>query len=269
MRAGTILRTVWLIVAVGFMLLPVYVMLVVASAPDDTDLRGLVFNGFHLPENIRLLFGEGNLPTYLRNSLILCVGTGVLDVIFSAAAGYTMAQLSFPGRRVLFALVIGTLALSPMVLVIPVFLIVKELGWVNTFQGMMVPGMISAFGVFLVRQFALGIPKELLLAARVDGAGEFRIFARIAVPLLKPALITLFLVHFLAQWDNLLWPLIVANEQELWPLPVGLANFQSEVGFNYHLTTTAALVTAVPPFILLVALQRYYVAGLTFGGLKR
>ncbi|NUR90188.1 MAG: carbohydrate ABC transporter permease, partial [Nonomuraea sp.] len=206
-----ILRTCWLVVAVGFMLLPVYTMVVVASAPDDTDLRGLVFNGFHLPENLGVLFGAGNLPTYLRNSLILCFGTGLADVLFSAAAGYAMAQLSFPGRRVLFALVIGTLALTPMVLVIPVFLIVKGLGWVNTFQGMMVPGMISAFGVFLVRQFALGIPKELLLAARVDGAGEFRIFARIAVPLLKPALITLFLVHFLAQWDNLLWPLIVAN----------------------------------------------------------
>lgn len=264
-----VLRGAWLIAAVGFMLLPIYTMLVVASAPDDTDLRGLVFNGFHLVDNLGLLFGDGNFPLYVRNSLILCLGTAGLDVLFSAAAGYAMAQLSFPGRRALFALVVGTLALTPMVLVIPVFLIVKELGWIDTFQGMMVPGMISAFGVFLVRQFALGIPKELLLAARVDGAGEFLIFARIAVPLLKPALVTLFLVHFLAQWDNLLWPLIVANDPALWPLPVGLANFQSEHGLSYHLTTAAALVTAVPPFILMVSLQRYYVAGLTFGGVKR
>ncbi|MGJ6963828.1 carbohydrate ABC transporter permease [Streptosporangium sp. G11] len=262
------LRTAWLLGAVAAMLLPVYVMLVVASAADDTDLGGLVFNGFHLPGNVAELFSGEGFPVYFRNSVLYCAGSGALDVLFSSAAGYALAQLSFPGRRVLFALVVGTLALAPMVMIIPVFLIVKELGWVNTFQGVIVPGMISAFGVFLVRQFALGLPKELIFAARVDGAGELRIFARVALPLLRPALVTLFLIHFLAQWDNLLWPLIVANDPSLWSLPVGLANFQSEHGFNYHLMTAAALVTAVPPFLLMAGLQRYYVAGLTFGGVK-
>jgi multiple sugar transport system permease protein len=268
-RRGRLIRGVLLTAVVAAMLLPVYSMLVTASAGDDSDLRGLVFNGFHLPGNIAEMFSGGTFPTQLRNSLILSTGIGVLDVIFSGAAGYALAQLAFPGRRVLFAQVVGTLALSPTVVMVPVYIIVRQLGWINTFQGMIVPSMISAFGVFLVRQFALGIPRELLLAARVDGAGELRIFARIALPLLRPALLTLFLLQFLTQWDNLLWPLIVANDPGLWPLPVGLSQFQTDHGFNLHLLTTAALITAVPPLIVMFSLQRYYVAGLTLGGVKK
>ncbi|MER6948167.1 carbohydrate ABC transporter permease [Nonomuraea sp. NPDC000554] len=248
---------------VAVMLLPIGVMLVVAAQPEGGG------GEFSLFANITEMFSSGNFPVYFRNSLILSLGIGFLDVVFSGATGYALAMLRFPGSRALFALVVGTLALSPTVVMVPVYVIVHQLGWIDTYQGMIVPSMMSAFGVFLVRQFALSLPKELLLAARVDGAGEFRIFVTIALPLLRPALLTLFLLQFLAQWDNLLWPLLVANDPSLWPLPVGISQLQTEIGYDIRLMTTAALVTAVPPIALMFFLQRYYVAGLTLGGVKR
>ncbi|TDD02740.1 carbohydrate ABC transporter permease [Nonomuraea deserti] len=248
---------------VAVMLLPVGVMAVVASAPEGGGAE------FSLFANIAEMFAGGGFPVYFGNSLILSFGIGLLDVLFAGASGYALARLRFRGRKALFALVVVTLALSPTVVMVPVYVIVHQLGWIDTYQGMIVPSMISAFGVFLVRQFALGLPEELLLAARVDGAGEFRIFATIAVPLLRPALLTLFLLQFLTQWDNLLWPLLVANDPALWPLPVGISQLQTEIGYDIRLMTTAALVTAVPPIVVMFFLQRYYVAGLTLGGVKK
>ncbi|MFI6604192.1 carbohydrate ABC transporter permease [Nonomuraea sp. NPDC050536] len=262
------LRGTLLTLVVAVMLLPVYAMLAVSSASDATDLGGLSFDIAQLGEHVSRLFGNGGFPLYLRNSVILSLGVAVLEVVFSAAAGYALAQLRFPGRSVLFAVVVGTLSLSPIVVLVPMYVIVRELGWINSFQGMIVPFMVSAFGVFLVRQFALSVPRELLLSARVDGAGELRIFLRIGVPLLRPALLTLFLLQFLAQWDNLIWPLVVANDPGLWPLPVGLSQLQTEYDFSIGLVSTAALITAVPPLALMFVLQRYYVAGLTLGGVK-
>ena len=268
-RPGRIVVTVVLLAVVAAMFVPVYVMLVVASAPDDTDLRGVWFNGFHLWGNLTEIFGTGHLARYLMNSVILSVSISVLDVVFSAAAGYALARLRFPGHRLLFGAIIGTLALSPPMIMVPMYVIVRTLGWIDSYQGMIVPMMISAFGVFLVRQFALGIPGELLDSARVDGAGEFRVFARIVFPLLRPALLTLFLIQFLIQWDNLLWPLLVANRQSLWTLPVAIASFQGEHGVSFHLMMTTALLIAVPPVALLLLLQRYYVSGLTLGGVRK
>lgn len=262
------LTTALLSVVVAVMFVPIYSMVVIASQPDDSDLRGVWFHGFHLLRNIGTMFGDGHFPRYFLNSLILAGGVGLLDVVFSAAAGYALAQLRFPGHRLLFGVIVATLGLAPPMIIVPLYVIVRTLGWVDSYQGMVVPMMISAFGVFLVRQFALGIPADLLDSARVDGAGELQTFAWIAVPLLRPALLTLFLVQFLAQWDNLLWPLLVANRQSLWTLPVGLAGFQTEHGVNVHLMTTAALVIAAPPLLLLMLLQKYYVSGLTFGGVK-
>jgi multiple sugar transport system permease protein len=264
-RAGMVAL---LLVVAAIMLLPVYYMLVVASASDDHHLSRLWFQGFHLFDNVGTVLGDGHFLRYTFNSLVMSGAIAVLDVALSGAAGYALARLEFPGRRLLFAAVVTTLALSPVVVVIPVYVMVRWLGWLNSYQGLIVPGMVSAFGVFLVRQFALGIPRQMLDAARIDGVGELRIFLRIGMPLLRPALLTLLLLQFLAQWDNLLWPLIVANTQELWTIPVGLSGFQGEHGINYHLLTTGALISLLPPMILFAALQRYYVSGLTLGGLK-
>jgi multiple sugar transport system permease protein len=251
------------------MLLPIYAAITIAASAGDENIDGLSFHGFHLFANLGELFGDGTFPRYLLNSIVVAGAAAVLDVAISAAAGYALARLSFPGRRILFATVVATLSLSPAVVIVPTYVMMRWAGWLDSYQGLILPGAVSAFGVFLVRQFALGIPPQLLHAARIDGAGEWRIFTRLAVPLLRPALLTLFLLSFLAQWDNLIWPLIVANNPDLWTLPVGLAGFEGEHGTNYHLLLTATLVSIVPPLLILAALQRYYVSGLTLGGVKK
>lgn len=265
-RSALVLVTLAVVTAV--MLVPVYYMLVVASAPDDHSLSRLWFHDFHLFGNVAEVLGDGVFPRYLLNSLVVSGAIAVLDVAIAGAAGYALARLEFPGRKWLFRLVVATLALSPTVVIIPVYVMLFHIGWLNTYQGLIVPGMTSAFGVFLVRQFALGIQPQFLHAARIDGAGELRIAVQVVLPLLRPALLTLLLLQFLNQWDNLLWPLIVSSEPSMWTVPVGLAGFQGEHGISYHLMTAGAVLSAVPPLILFVALQRYYIGGLTLGGLK-
>ncbi|MEU7836098.1 carbohydrate ABC transporter permease [Nonomuraea sp. NPDC049129] len=269
MRIGRSLSAVALIGFVALMLLPLYSMIVLASAPDDTDLSGLRFTGFALFGNIGEIMSDGRFPRYLMNSVLIASAVSVLDVAISAAAGYALARLRFPGRAALLNLVVVALSLTPAVVMIPVFVMLSEIGWLNSYQGLIAPFAASALGVFLVRQFALGIPVQMLHAARVDGASELRIFLRIAVPLLRPALLTVLLLQFLAQWDNLIWPLIAASEQDLWTLPLALSSFEGEHGIVYHLQTAAALISILPPLVLFSFLQRYYVSGLTLGGVKR
>lgn len=269
MKIGRALSLLALICFVVLMLLPLYSMVVLASAPDDTDLSGLRFHGFALFDNIGTIMGDGRFPRYLLNSVVIAGVVSVADVAISAAAGYALARLTFRGRAALLNLVVIALSLSPAVVMIPVFVMLARIGWLNSYQGLIAPFVASALGVFLVRQFALGIPVQMLHAARVDGVGEWRIFFGIVMPLLRPALLTVLLLGFLAQWDNLIWPLIAANEQELWTLPLALSSFQGEHGIVYHLQTAAALISILPPLILFALLQRYYVSGLTLGGVKR
>jgi multiple sugar transport system permease protein len=269
MRIGRPLTAVALIGFVALMLLPLYSMIVLASAPDDTDLSGLGFHGFALFDNIGQIMTDGRFPRYLMNSVLIASAVSALDVAISAAAGYALARLRFPGRAALLNLVVIALSLTPAVVMIPVFVMLSEIGWLNSYQGLIAPFAASALGVFLVRQFALGIPVQMLHAARVDGASELRIFLRIAVPLLRPALLTVLLLQFLAQWDNLIWPLIAASEQDLWTLPLALSSFEGEHGIVYHLQSAAALISILPPLVLFSFLQRYYVSGLTLGGVKR
>jgi multiple sugar transport system permease protein len=257
-----------LIVTVIVMLFPIYYMILVASDPDSSNVSQLWFHNFYLFQNIRTVMTDGTFPRFLLNSIIVSGSISILDVIIGGTAGYALARLHFPGRSALFGFVVGTLALSPIVTIIPLYIMLHDVGWLSSYKALIFPLMVSAFGVFLVRQFALGIPRQFLDAARLDGAGEVRILLQVVVPLLRPALLTLFLLQFLNQWDNLIWPLIVANDPSLWTVPVGLAGFQGEHGIQYHLVTAAALVSAIPPLILFGLLQRYYVRGLTLGGVK-
>jgi multiple sugar transport system permease protein len=250
------------------MLVPVYYMIVVASAPFNADVSSLRFHGFHLLQNVRFVLDSPNAWRSLVNSLIMAVSIGVLDALLAGAAGYAIAQLRFPGRRPLFVAVIALLALSPVMVIIPQYIIMVKVHWLDSYQALIVPAMVSALGVFLVRQFALAIPGALLHAARVDGASEWRIFLRVALPLLRPALLTLFLLDFLVQWDNLLWPLIVSNDPSYWTFPVLLASNNGQYGTAYNLIAAGALIYAIPPLVIIIVLQRYYVRGLTLGAFK-
>jgi multiple sugar transport system permease protein len=183
--------------------------------------------------------------------------------------GYALAKLDFPGKRVIFVLVLGTLMIPGVVTFVPLFVLVSNLGMVNTFPGLIFPFLAGPFGVFLMRQFILSLPDELIQAARVDGAGEFRIFRSIILPLCRPALATLGILTFLTSWNNFLWPLVVAQSEEKYTLPVALAIYAiGENKSDYGLLMAGSVVIIVPVLAVFLMLQRHFVRGIAMTGIK-
>jgi multiple sugar transport system permease protein len=203
---------------------------------------------------------------YLLNSLIMAGGIALVQVVTSALAAYAFARLRFPGRNLLFYIYLGTLIIPPQVTVIPQFLIVRELGWVDTYEGLIIPQAFTAFGVFLLRQFFLGIPFELEEAARIDGASRWACFWRIILPLSGPALASLAIFAFMFHWNNLLWPLIVSNTDKTIPIVVGLTRFQGEHGTDWQLLMAASVLATLPVLAAYFAAQRWFVQGIATSG---
>jgi len=205
---------------------------------------------------------------YLLNSLLIASLATVISVTFNLMAGYAFAKLRFRGRDGIFRLLLGALVIPGQVAMLPLFLMLKPLGLINTYGGAIVPAMASVFGIFLVRQFARGIPDELLEAARIDGAGELRVFTTVVVPLLRPVVATLAVFSFLAAWNDFMWPLIVLTDDALHTLPVALAGLSREHVQDNELMMAGSVVTVLPVLLLFLALQRQYMEGLLAGSVK-
>ena len=219
-------------------------------------------------ENYRILFGSMGMGRYLLNSLGLAVVVTLISVSFNVMAGYAFAKLHFRGRDAIFKTLLGALVIPSQVAMLPLFLMLKPLGLINTYGGAVVPAMASVFGIFLVRQFARGIPDDLLEAARIDGASEFRIFLTIIVPVLGPVLATLAIFSFLGSWNDFMWPLIVLTDDSLHTLPVALAGLAREHVQDNELMMAGSVVTVLPVLVLFLGLQRPYMAGLMAGSVK-
>jgi multiple sugar transport system permease protein len=198
----------------------------------------------------------------------MATGATALSMTFNVAAGYAFAKLRFAGRERLFRTLLGALVIPAQVTMMPLFLMLERMGLVNTLPGVLVPWLAGVFGIFLVRQYALSIPDELLEAARVDGASEWRIFRDVVLPLLGPVLITLALLSFLGAWNDFMWPLIVLSDRDLQTLPVALAALSREHVSDTELMMAGAVVTVLPVLVLFLALQRYYMQGLLMGSVK-
>jgi len=213
-----------------------------------------------------------NLPLgrFYLNSLIV-TGATVIGVLFtSSLAGYAFAKYQFPGRVILFYMILATLMIPTFVTLIPVFYIVRQLGWIDSYAGLILPGISSAYGIFFMRQFIYSIPDELIDAARIDGATELRIYWRIVLPLTKPALATLGTFVFIGSWNSFLWPLLVVNSRELYTVPLGLNSlrtFAAEAR-SLHLLVSGTVLSVIPTLILFVFLQRYFIQGIALSGLK-
>jgi len=219
-------------------------------------------------DNYRTLFGGVGMGRYVFNSLAIAVLATLLSVSFNVMAGYAFAKLRFRGRDAIFRTLLGALVIPGQVAMLPLFLMLKPLGLINTYGGAIVPAMASVFGIFVVRQFARGIPDDLLEAARIDGASELRIFLTIVVPLLAPVLVTLAVFSFLGSWNDFMWPLIVLTDDALHTLPVALAGLSREHVQDNELMMAGSVVTVLPVLVLFIALQRHYMAGLMAGGVK-
>ena len=218
--------------------------------------------------NYHELFARAGMGRYLFNSFAIATATMLLSLLFNVMAGYAFAKLQFAGREKVFALLLAALVIPGQVAMMPLFLMLKQIGLVNSYGGAIVPGMAGIFGIFLVRQYARTLPDELLEAARIDGAGEFRIFWQIVLPALKPILVTLAIFSFLGSWNDFMWPLIVLGDSHLHTLPVALASLSREHVQDNELMMAGSVVTVLPVLLLFLSLQRYYLQGLLMGSVK-
>jgi len=223
--------------------------------------------GFTL-DNLREVWLNYKFYLFFRNSVVVSAAASAGSMVLAVLAGYAFARLRFRGRDRVFSLLLAALVIPAQVAMLPLFLMLKSMGLVNTYLGVIVPGMASIFGIFLVRQFALSIPQELLDAARVDGASEWQIYRSVVLPLLRPILVTLGVFVFMGTWNDFMWPLIVLTDDSMYTLPVALANLMGEHFQDTELMMAGAVLTVLPVVVLFAALQRFYIAGVMSGSLK-
>ena len=266
---------IWLYVVLGLgfiaMIFP-FIWMILGSFKTNAEIRanplGLLPEAATL-DNYTQLFGRLDFATYFTNSVVVAVSVTVGNIIFSSMVGYALAKLQFRGKKILFVLVLGTLMVPGVVTFVPLFVLTSNLGLVNSYPGLILPFLITPLGVFLMRQFISGLPDDIIEAARIDGASEWRIFARVIMPLCGPAVATLTILTFLGSWNNFLWPLVVATSEEKYTLPVALALYS--VGQNaaqYGLMMAGAVVVVIPVLLVFIVLQRYFVQGIALTGIK-
>jgi multiple sugar transport system permease protein len=219
-------------------------------------------------EHYRALFVDYGVGRYLLNSAFLAAAATALALIFTLPAGYAFGKLRFRGRERIMQALVGALVIPGQIGMLPLFLLLKYMGLVNSYAGALVPWLAGIFGVFLVRQYALSVPDEMIEAGRVDGASEWQIFRLIVLPALKPVIVTLAIFVFLGSWNDFIWPLIILSDQDLYTLPVALAALSREHVQDNELMMAGSVITTLPVLILFLALQRYYLSGLMAGSVK-
>ena len=265
----------WLYVVLGVAFIAVvtpFVWMILGSFKGQGEL--LRVPPTWLPEspslnNYRDLFSKQSFLRYFVNSTVVAVAVTLGNLLFCSMLGYALAKLEFRGKRLVFGLVMGTLMVPGMVTFVPLFVMVANLGLVDSYPGLILPFLVTPFGVFLMRQFMITLPDDLLDAGRVDGAGELRIFRQIILPLCGPALATLGILSFLGSWNSFLWPLVVAQTQEHYTLPVALALFSTGQNVtNYGLLLAGATVVVLPILIVFLIFQRRFIEGIATTGIK-
>lgn len=205
---------------------------------------------------------------FVLNSFIIAGGITALHLIFDPLIGYVFAKMQFPGKAPMFAALLATLMLPFFIRMIPLYILTAGMGWLNTYQGLIMPFAMSAYGIFLMRQFILPIPNELIEAARIDGAGDLRIFVVVVLPQIRPALATLGLLTFVFQFNEFLWPLIVVSSTEMRPITTGLTLFNQEFFTAWNLTATGGVILFLPSFLLFLFAQRYFIRSVMMSGMK-
>jgi multiple sugar transport system permease protein len=267
---GDILLHAALVVVAIFTMIPLLWMVSASLMPSG---EASTFPPRLLPSHATLehyvaLFTRLDLMRHVVNSAIVAVSGTLCSVLVNALAGYAFAKLRFHGRDTTFRILLMALIIPAQVGMLPLFLMLKSMGLINTYVAAIVPFMAGIFGIFMVRQYALSIPDDLLDAARVDGAGEFRIFTTIVLPVLKPILVTLAVFVFLSAWNDFMWPLIVLSDDRKYTLPVALANLAGEHALDLELMMAGSVLTLLPVVVLFLTLQRAYMRGLMLGSVK-
>ena len=253
---------------IGFLfVIPIYMMIVSSLKPNGEVFdMALIPKTFSLAGYLRAL--QENFWRYFGNSFYIAAVVTAVALVFHAMSGYALARINFWGKNFVFVWIISTLMIPFSVIMIPLFILVKNLNWLNSYQGVIIPAIPHAYGIFLFRQFFMTIPKDLEEAAKIDGCSLFKIFWRIFLPLSKPICITLAVAFFIANWNNYLWPMIVNQKQELWVLQVAIATFIGRNDTPWDAIMASGVLTIIPTVIIFFVLQKYLVEGIKMSGIK-
>lgn len=267
-NAGQLVR--WLLLFGGGVLM---VMPIVFMISTSLKFPFEVYNLNLIPEeptleNYIYVLEDGRFYRWFVNSLVISVVTTASAVFFDALVGYALCKFRFPGRYLVFIAILSTLMIPTEMLVIPWYLMSKSFGWLDTYWGIMFPGVMTAFGTFLMKQFFETVPDDFLEAARIDGLNEFQIWWQVAMPLVRPALAALAIFVFLGNWTAFIWPLIVTNSADMYTLPVGLSSFGDEVDVAWELIMTGAAISTLPTLLVFLIFQRFIIRGVVMAGLK-
>ncbi len=219
-------------------------------------------------ENYNFILFESKFVRWFLNSLWVATFSTVSVLFFDSLVGYTLAKFSFKGRELVFIAILSTLMIPTEMLIIPWYMMSRNFGWIDTYWGIAFPGLLTGFGTFLMRQFFLNLPNELIDAARIDGWSEFSIWWRIAMPLVVPALSALAIFHFLGNWTAFIWPLIATNDPDMYTIPVGLASFNGEFQMDWEIVMTASCLATIPTLLVFILLQKFIIKGIMLAGLK-
>lgn len=267
---GVVLRTLAAIAIAIVVIFPLYWMLVVALSTRADLLGGTLrlIPSSLTTENFARVLTRFPVGTWFSNSIAISLSVAILTVALNTLAGYAFAHLRFRGSNLLFLAAVATLTLPVQVIMVSLFQLVTALGIYGSYWGVILPTAASAFGVFLSRQFMLSIPRDLIEAARLDGASHLRVFRSVVLPLSRPLLAVLFFMTLLTSWNDFAWPLIALKQNELFTLPIGLLYLQSENGPDYNTTMAFALIDVVPMVVLFLVFQRFFVQGFARSGIR-
>lgn len=248
-------------------LTPFLIMLLGSLLPKTAILQRTFTLGDLTLSNYPATFEAVPFGRFYLNSLIVATGTTVVQILTASLAAFAFARLRFKGRDALFLVYLATLMIPFQVTMIPNFIIIRYLRWYNTYQALILPAAFSVFSTFLLRQYFLGIPMDMDEAARMDGAGSFRIWARVILPLAGPVLATLAIFNFQASWNDFLWPLVITNTENMRTIPIGLSSFQGQYSTEWNLLMAGSVVALLPVLVIYVVGQKWFVQGITLSGL--
>jgi len=263
------LHVVLAVLAIIF-LFPVFWLITGSLKPGDETIANppIIWPQQWTLNNFVQVFTTAPFGRWVFNTALVATSVTGVALLFHSMAAYSLARLNFPGRGVLFIAVLSTLMITFPVILVPLFILVKELGWINTYWALIIPNIFNAYGIFLMRQFYLGIPRELEEAAIVDGASLIRVYYHIILPLSRPIIAALSVFFFLANWNFFLWPLVVTTDPNLEVLQVGIATFSGQYGTQWNLILAASLVATLPIVAIFAFFQRYIVESVKMSGLK-
>jgi multiple sugar transport system permease protein len=270
-RQVDVVRIVWMLVALvlGLMtIFPLFWMISIAFKPAAEVFQPNLLPVAPSLGNFIYVMTEVPFLRYLGNTFFVSAVVTVVSLFFHTMAGYALARLRFPGRETIFILIFSTFLVSLPVIIVPLFILVRAMGMLNTYAGIIVPSIFHAFGIFLLRQYYLSLPRELEEAAVVDGAGYWRIYWSVILPLSRPIIASLAILFFLANWNSFLWPLTVASDQNLWVVQVGIANFRSQYSTSWNYIMAASTIVAAPMLVLFVIFQKQIMESIKTSGLK-